>query len=95
MTMTAAQAADELDFLLEVVHNANAAHANLPATYREEIDLGASARELTKLAPFLATLSTATRQRLEALILFLRGEDEVRRRGAFGPHLRVVERDAG
>lgn len=61
----------ELELWLDILHEANAVHAQLPESVRDEIDAAASPRELTRLIVHMAAMSTATRRRVETTLLRL------------------------
>ncbi len=75
MTMTATEAVDDLDLWLKVVHAADDAFRRFDPSVREAIERGEGDDEVLRLVPLLSNLSTATRRRLEALILFRQGHE--------------------
>ncbi len=93
MTMTAGEAADDLDLWLKVVHAADDAFRRLDPSVREAIERGEGDDEVLRLVPVLSNLSTATRRWMEALILFRQGHEGPIPLGVVDrePRLRVVE----
>lgn len=93
MTMTAEEAADDLDLWLKVVHAADDAFRRFDPSVREAIERGEGDDEVLRLIPVLSNLSTATRRRMEALILFRQNHEPPTQLDVADrePRLRIVE----
>lgn len=90
--------AGELQLWLGVINEASRVHDQLPEALQEEIDAGASDREIGRMILHLADLSTSTRQRMAAVIRRLLAEvqrAQVTPPGGVHRRLQVVGQSSG